>query len=88
MRVWTHEVSTEKSTQGHIKKYGPQYNVVCCFISLWEYNCSENKLRLISLTDYKKDGGVICIYDVPSPWILITPGSQGENLFNIVCNSH
>jgi hypothetical protein len=88
--VWVREKISyrEKGVQSHIKKFGPEYKKLSYCISLWGFNCSEEKSNLLESTDYNQDGGVIHSYTYDSPsWHFITPDSVDEQLFNIVCGS-
>lgn len=83
VRVWEKIVYSEK----YIKKLGPKYFELSFDISLVEYNCSEKKYRLLSLSEYSKNEGIIeglTTYDSHS-WDFIVPGSVVEPLFNIIC---
>ena len=86
VQVWEKISYRKKAIQSHIKKFGPEYKKLSYCISLWEFNCSEEKSNLLESTDYNQDRGVIHSYTYDSPsWHLITPGTVEEQLFNIVC---
>lgn len=91
IRVWhkttyTETTYTEKSMQDVIKGFEFEPKEVSCSIALFEYDCSEKKVRTLSLTTYTKAGDAIdtISYDSPS-WNFVIPDSVGEFLFNIVC---
>ena len=89
VQVWTKSVCTEKLAQVMTKKLGTEWKELSYSIGLREYNCSEKKSRILSLTFYNQGGGVISGDNDPSPWrSVVAPGSTEEYLFNIVCGGH
>lgn len=51
---------------------------------LFEINCKEKKIRTISATYYKSDGGVASSENL-AEWTYISPESNGETLQKILC---
>jgi hypothetical protein len=53
---------------------------------LWEFNCKEQTVRLLSTATYDSDGKVIRRGDFPyQPSTYIVPGSIGETLMVTAC---
>lgn len=55
-------------------------------IGLEERNCSENKMRLLELGNYDKDGNLLqSLNSSKLEWRPIVPGSVGETLHKAIC---
>ncbi|TAN41074.1 MAG: hypothetical protein EPN22_16395 [Nitrospirae bacterium] len=55
-------------------------------VSLFEINCNQRKSRVVSVTDYDKNGKSLESVTVPDfPWDSIGKGTIMDNLSNIVC---
>ncbi len=88
VRVWMKKSYGEKRVQEYIKGIGPEFKELSYDESLIEFDCSENKNRLLTFSYYNQDGGVISTFTPdPSSWNFIVPDSILEALFNIVCGS-
>jgi hypothetical protein len=57
-------------------------------LSLYEFDCSKNKIRCTQSLDYNEDGGVINSFNLGSnvEWDDVIPNSIGEGLFNFAKN--
>ncbi|MBF0328203.1 MAG: hypothetical protein HQL10_03535 [Nitrospirae bacterium] len=55
-------------------------------VSLFEINCSQRKSRVVSVTDYDKNGKSLESVTVPDfPWDAIGKGTIMDNLTTVVC---
>jgi len=55
-------------------------------LGLEERNCLENKIRLLELGNYNKDGNILNSFDASKlEWRPIIPGSVGETLHKVIC---
>lgn len=55
-------------------------------VSLFEINCSQRKSRVVSVTDYDKNGKSLESVTVPDfPWDSIGKGTIMDNLSTVVC---
>jgi hypothetical protein len=52
---------------------------------LFEINCLERKVRILSATLYNNNGSIKDEYEIPSEWVHIPPGSVTNYLSKIVC---
>jgi len=87
VRVWEKTSYSEKGLQNAIKEFGPKFAGLSYSVTLNEYNCSEKKVCILSLTFYNQDGGVIMTYNSSSSWNFVPPESMAEIILNIVCGS-
>jgi hypothetical protein len=88
-QVWEKMIFLEKGVQIWTQKQGLEFKKLSYSLCLKEFDCNEQKSRQLSLTLYDQNGKVISSSgNYISPWDFIVPGSVGESLFNIVCNSH
>ncbi len=68
-----------------VKKLGKKYEGINYTISVEEINCSDKKKRILSLTDYSKEGKIIFSSSNGSEWENIIPGTYFESLYKAVC---
>lgn len=56
--------------------------------SLFEYDCKEEQMRMLSLSRHAENmsgGEVVASTDDPSNWSAVSPGSVGESLWKFAC---
>jgi hypothetical protein len=53
--------------------------------TFFEINCREKKLRVLSITYFNNDGGVVTSSKEAGEWAYISPESNGETLKKILC---
>ena len=85
VRVWVKEVNTEKGITDMMKRFGEEYKNCDHIKKLYEVDCAEKRIRILSSAAYSKAGEVIISDDSPSKWIFIVPKSEGEALHKTVC---
>lgn len=73
-RVWVKLVFRRKQASG-----------TAYSLSLYEYDCADERERLVSSTDYRRDGSPVGGDDVGSAWTPSIPGSLGEVILDTVC---
>lgn len=54
-------------------------------IVLWEIDCTEQRVRILSMVDYDESGRVIETNDEISAWSHVVPESRGEALVILFC---
>lgn len=59
VRVWEKIAFNEKGVIEKINSLGDEYKTVSHRKALVEFHCAENKFRLLSITDYSKNGKVL-----------------------------
>ncbi len=85
IRVWVKEVNTEKGIADMVKRFGEEYKNCDHIRKLYEVDCAEKRVRILSSGAYSREGGVIISDDSPSQWIFVAPSSEGEALHKTVC---
>ncbi len=83
--VWVKEVNTQKGITDMVKRFGEEYKNCDHIKKLYEVNCAEKRIRILSSAAYSKAGEIIISDDSPSGWISIVPKSEGEALDKTVC---
>lgn len=68
-------------------KFGEKYNEFDYEEELKDIQCVSKKTRLVSVTEYDRNGGIIeaVKFDESSDWDHIAPGSINHSLLKIVC---
>jgi hypothetical protein len=84
-RVWVRLEYTDKGVIELVKKFGKHYENFKVIIALNEMNCSDKKIRNLSITHYSNEGKVILKASRKSEWEYIVPQSVAENLYKFVC---
>lgn len=85
IRVWVKEVNTEKGIADMVKHFGEEFKKCDHIKKLYEVDCPEKSIRVLSSAAYSKEGEVIISDDSPGKWISILPKSEGEALYKNVC---
>lgn len=86
VKVWTKDIWGQKMRS--LKRKGVPikgYENLSYSISLVELNCKDMTYRVLSYTDYDKEGTVLYISHPQSHWNRVLPGSMCEDLKNHVC---
>jgi hypothetical protein len=78
-------VYSEKSMAPGVKKLGKGYEKLSYIIRLQEIDCKDEKMRLLSVTYYSREGEVLKTLEQESAWHSITPGSIDQKLYQRVC---
>jgi len=91
-RVWVRWDWTQKGVINWVEEFekkfnnGKKYKNMSRTKQLWEINCLEKTVRLLSMTYYDNKGGVIdSVNNLLSGWNSNVPGSPVEVLYNAVC---
>ena len=85
VRVWVKEVNTEKGMTDMVNRFGEEFKNCDHIKKLYEVDCAEKGIRILSSAAYSRAGEVIISDDSPSKWISIMPKSEGEALHKTVC---
>ena len=85
LRVWVKDVLLQEGIIDVVRNYGQEFKDVEFIKSLYEYNCTENKMRVLSVTYYSKTGLVITTSDRQTEWQFNPPESIGDLLSKKVC---
>ena len=85
VRVWVKEVNTEKGMTDMVNRFGEEFKNCDHIKKLYEIDCTEKRIRILSSAAYSRAGEVIISDDSPSKWISIMPKSEGEALHKTVC---
>ena len=85
VRVWTKAVYSEKVMAPEVKKLGKGYEKLSYIIRLQEIDCKDEKMRLLSVMYYSREGEVLKTFKQESSWRSISPGSIDEKLYQRVC---
>jgi hypothetical protein len=57
-------------------------------VILFELNCDNQTIRVVSYRSYDIDGNVIYSDDTIDPFTPIVPDSVGEDIYRLVCKNH
>jgi hypothetical protein len=76
---------TDKGVTEMVKKFGKHYENFKLIIALNEINCSDKKIRNLSITHYSTEGKVILKASHGNEWEYIVPQSAAETLYRFVC---
>ncbi len=85
VRVLVKHTRSKESVTDWVNKFGEQYKDFSHSIDLEEYHCTEKKRRILSLTQYSLDGGIIFSDNSPGDWNFIIPDSMADAVFEEVC---
>src|SRR4030042_2331627 len=86
VKVLTKWVYTEKGIKNAQEMFGKNYKNLSYSIKSYEINCKDKTSRILSITDYNKDGSVIPSNSkTNAEWSSISPESVLESLYNMVC---
>ncbi len=85
INVWVKEVNTEKGITDMVNRFGEEFKNCDHIKKLYEVDCAEKRIRVLSSVAYSRAGEVIISYDSPGQWIFIVPKSEGEALHKTVC---
>jgi len=70
VRVWERWNLTERGVLNWMMKFGKEYENLSYLIILWEINCADKMIRLLSMSHYSKEEEMLYR---SSPRILLTP---------------
>jgi hypothetical protein len=86
VKVLTKWVYTEKGIRNAKEIFGEKYENLSYSIKSYEIKCTDRTSRILSITDYNKDGTVISSDSKTNPeWSHISPESVLETLYKMVC---
>jgi hypothetical protein len=86
--VWTKLEYTKKGITGIVKEYGKHYADLSYSLELWEINCAEKRDRILSITEYSREGRILYANSVEGrrpAWKIIPRKSVDESLYEAVC---
>ena len=85
VRVLVKQIHSRKSAIDWVKKYGEQYKDFSHSINLEEYQCTENKRRILSFTQYSLGGEIIFLDNAPGEWMSVPLNSIAGVILKEVC---
>ena len=86
VKVLTKWAYTEKGIKNAKEIFGENYKNLSYSIKSYEINCKDKTSRILSITDYNKDGSVIPSNSkTNAEWSRISPESVLESLYKMVC---
>ena len=86
VKVSTKWAYTEKGIKNAKEVFGDKYENLSYSIKSYEINCKDKASRILSITDYNKDGTVISSDSKTNPeWSHISPETVLESLSKMVC---
>ena len=86
VRVWVQVVYTPAGVAEEVRQFGLNYENLKSQKALWEVNCSEKKMRMISLFRYSQNGTVLYSHqDDTTEWKFHPPGTIAAILRETVC---
>ena len=86
VKVLTKWDYTEKGIKNAKEIFGEKYENLSYSIKSYEINCKDKTSRILSITDYNKDGTVISSDSKTNPeWSRISPETVLESLSKMVC---
>jgi len=86
VKVLTKWAYTEKGIKNAKEIFGENYKNLSYSIKSYEINCKDKTSRILSITDYNKDGSVIPSNSkTNAEWSSISPESVLESLYKMVC---
>jgi hypothetical protein len=86
--VWTKLEYTKEGITGIVKQFGKHYAGLSYSLELWEINCTEEKDRILSITEYSAEGRILYANSAkgrPPAWKIIPRESVDESLYKAVC---
>jgi hypothetical protein len=79
----THKVWLKSFSLKHIEI---KDHLLFCTLRVWEINCGERTMRLVSFVQYAPDGKVLdSEFSQGDKWQDVVPESTGEAIFDAVC---
>ncbi len=86
VKVLTKWVYTEKGIKNAQEMFGKNYKNLSYSTKSYEINCKDKTSRILSITDYNKDGTVISSdIKTNAEWSRVSPESALESLYKMVC---
>ena len=85
VRVWVKREYTDKGVIKMVKDWSEKYENISHSIVLEEINCSGEKVRILSLIHYSKEGKVMYRDSNEGLWNYVGSGSVVEALYKAVC---
>ena len=94
IKVWIKNVPANESTRLAVierntaiyKKTKFDFSDYSYALVLWNIDCAEQKIRIISLANYSRTGKVIAARDLEGrAWNNIVPDSLGEHFATVLC---
>ncbi len=86
VKVSTKWSYTEKGIKNAKEVFGKNYENLSYSIKSYEFNCKDKTSRILSITDYNKDGTIISTDSkTDAKWSSISQGSLLESLYKVVC---
>ena len=89
MRAWVKVTHSEQSKNNFLNTMGKRrrekFKTLSYNKALYEFHCIEKKYRILSITSYSFDDGVIQSGNVPLEWDFVVPDSMAELLSKVVC---
>ena len=86
VRVWTEEISSQKSVADTVRKLGEEYKDLGHINILYEVDCIAKKSRVLAAVYYSKSNSRISSADsLGGEWKSIVPYSVSEYLLKAVC---
>ena len=86
--VWARLEYTKKGVTGVVKQYGKHYADLSYSLELLEFNCTEKRERLLSITEYSVEGKILyanSVKDRLPGWKTIPRDSVESSLYQTVC---
>jgi len=86
--VWARLEYTKKGITGIVKEFGKYYADLSYSLELFEINCTDKKERILSITEYSKEGKILyanSVQDRLPAWKIIPRESVDESLYKTVC---
>ena len=90
VRVLVKYVPNEKGRINAAERMGEQFKTLRDSQTSVELNCAEKRFRILSVTLYSTDGGILYSEnweEQESKWVLVTPESGWGSLHGIVCKT-
>ena len=90
VRVLVKYVPNEKGVMNAVERMGEQFKTLRDSQTLVELECAEKKFRILSVTLYSKEGGILYSEkweEQESRWVLVTPQSGWGSLHGILCKA-
>jgi len=86
VKVLTKWAYTEKGIKNAQEIFGKNYGNLGYSTKSYEINCKDKTSRILSITDYNKDGTVILSNSkTNAEWSRISPESVLDSLYKMVC---
>jgi hypothetical protein len=85
VKVWIKMVYSDKRKANIASQLGPKYDDLKESEILFEHRCDTREVRSSAGIDYDSQGHVIASHTFENPWKAITPGTNGELVYKLVC---